>query len=91
MLYGYRFHCIHKTDGIYKDIAEDVEIKFDTLNYELDIPLPKGKNENVIGLMIKELGEKMMRKFVTFRAKTYTYLMDDSSEDKKQKSQKRLS
>ena len=32
-----------------------------------------------------------MRKFVTFRAKTYTYLMDDSSEDKKQKSQKRLS
>ena len=57
MLYGYRFHCIHKTDGIYKDIAEDVEIKFDTLSYELEIPLPKGKNENVIGLMIKELGE----------------------------------
>ena len=33
-----------KTDGIYKDIAEDVETRFDTSNYELDKPLPKGKN-----------------------------------------------
>ena len=29
------------TNNIYKDIAEDVETKFDTLNYELDRPLPK--------------------------------------------------
>ena len=27
-----------KTDGIYKNIAEDFETKFDTLNYELDRP-----------------------------------------------------
>ena len=27
-----------KTDDIYKNIAEDVETKFDTLNYELDRP-----------------------------------------------------
>ena len=33
-----------KTDDIYKDIAEDVEARFDTSNYELDGPLPKGKN-----------------------------------------------
>ena len=32
-----------KTDDIYKVIAEDVEIRFDTSNYELDRPLPKGK------------------------------------------------
>ena len=31
-----------KPDGIYKVIA-DVEINFDTSNYELDRPLPKGK------------------------------------------------
>ena len=31
------------TNNIYKDIAEDVETKFDTLNYELDRPLPKWK------------------------------------------------
>ena len=32
-----------KTDDIYKDIAEDVETRFDTSNYELDRPLPKRK------------------------------------------------
>ena len=32
-----------KTDDIYKDIAEDVETRFDTWNYELDRPLPKEK------------------------------------------------
>ena len=30
-----------KTTTIYKDIAEDVETRFDTSNYELDRPLPK--------------------------------------------------
>ena len=33
-----------KTDDIFKDIAEDVETRFETSNYELDRPLPKGKN-----------------------------------------------
>ena len=35
-----------KTDDIYKDVAEDVETRFDTTNYELDRPLPKGKKIN---------------------------------------------
>ena len=30
-----------KKDYIYKDIAENVETKFDTSNYELERPLPK--------------------------------------------------
>ena len=32
-----------KTDDIYKDIAEDVEARSDTANYELERPLPKLK------------------------------------------------
>ena len=32
-----------KPDDIDKDIAEYVEIRFDTLKYELDRPLPKEK------------------------------------------------
>ena len=32
-----------KTDDVYKDIAEDVETRFDTSDYELDRPLPKRK------------------------------------------------
>ena len=30
-----------RTDDISNDIAEDIEIRFDTSNYELDRPLPK--------------------------------------------------
>ena len=55
--------------NIYKDIAEDVETRFDTSNYELECnsierPLPKGKNKKVIGLMNDELGRKIMTKLV---------------------------
>ena len=78
-----------KTDDIYKDIAEDVETRFDTSNYELDRPLPKGKNKKVIGLMKDELGGKIMTKFVGLRAKIYSYLIDDGSEDKKAKGTKK--
>ena len=59
-----------KTDDIYKDIAEDIETRFDTLNYELERPFPKGKNKKVIWLMKDELGRKIMAKFVGLRAKT---------------------
>ena len=33
-----------KTKGFYKDIAQDVQERFDTSNYSIDRPLPKGKN-----------------------------------------------
>ena len=49
-----------KTNGIYKDIAKDVETRFDTSKYELDRPLPKGKNKKGIGLMKDELGGKIV-------------------------------
>ena len=52
------------TNYIYKDIAEDVETKFDTSNYELDRPLTTEKNKKVIGFMKDELGGKIMVKFV---------------------------
>ena len=35
-----------KSDDIYKYIAKGVKTRFDTSNYELDRPLPKGKNKN---------------------------------------------
>ena len=34
-----------KTDDIHKSIAEDLEKRFDTSKYELDRPVPKGKNK----------------------------------------------
>ena len=37
-----------KTDYIYKDLAEDVETRFDTSNYELVTTLRRGKNKKTI-------------------------------------------
>ena len=50
-----------KTDGIYRVIAEEIKIRFDTSNYELERPLPKGENKKDIGLMKDELGRKMVK------------------------------
>ena len=72
-------------DDIYKDIAEDVETRFGTSNYELDRPLRKGKNKKVIGLMKDELGGKIITTFVGLRAKTDSYLTDNGRRDEKAK------
>ena len=47
-----------KAGDIYKGITEDVKTRFDTSKYELDTPLPNGKNKKVIGLMKDGLGGK---------------------------------
>ena len=73
-----------KTEDFYKDIADDVENRFDTSNYEVNRPQPTGKNKKVSGLMKDELGVKIMTEFSALRSKTYSYLMDDDSETKKQ-------
>ena len=83
-----------KTKDFYKDIADDVEKRLDTSNYEcnsveVNRPLPKEKNEKVIGLMKDEFGGKIKIKFVALRPKTYFYLMDDNSEAKKAKGTKK--
>ena len=78
-----------KTEDFYKDIANDVEKRFDTSNYEVDRPLSTGNNKKVIGLMKDELGRKIITEFVTLRPKTYSYLTDDCKEDKKAKGTKK--
>ena len=78
-----------KTNDFYKDISNDVENRFDASNYEVNRPLPTGKNKTVIGLMKDELGGKIISEFVTLRPKTYSFLTDDGKEDEKAKGTKK--
>ena len=84
------FMAYIKTGDIYKDIPKDIEIRSDTLNYELDRLLPKEKKWKVTGLMKDRLGKKIMIKFVGVGAKIYSYLIDNGSEDKKNKRHKNM-
>ena len=78
-----------KTEDFYKDIADDVEKRFDTSNYEVNRPLPTGKNKKVIVLIEDELGGKIMTEFVALRPKTCSYLMKGGQNNKKAKGTKK--
>ena len=66
-----------------------MEKRFDTSNYEVNRPLPTGKNKKVIGLRKDGLGGKITTEFVTLRPKTYSYLTNDGKEDKRAKGTKK--
>ena len=78
-----------QTKDFYEDIANDVEKRFDASNYEVNRPLPKGRNTKVIGLMKDELGGKIMTEFAALRPKPYSSLIDDFNSDKKAKGTKK--
>ena len=78
-----------KTNDFYEDIVNDIENRLDTSNYEVNRPLPMGKNKKIIGLMKDELDGKIITEFVTLRPKTYSFLTDYGKEDKKAKGAKK--
>ena len=67
-----------ETDDFYKDIADDVEYRFDKSSYNDNRPLPVGKNKKIIGLMKDELGGGIMKEFITLRPKMYAYKVGSS-------------
>ena len=71
-----------KTEDFYKDIAADVETRFDTSGYEPNRPLPIGKNKKVIGLMKDVSGGKIMKEFIRLRPKIYSYRVEESEPKK---------
>ena len=64
-----------ETDDFCRDIAKDVEKRFDTSGYPKDEnrSLPFGKNKKVIGVVKNGLGGKIMIDFIALRAKRYAY------------------
>ena len=79
-----------KTEDFYEDIADDVEKWFDTSNYSKDDNrlFPIGRNKKAIGLFKDELGGKIMKEFAGLWAKTWAYLMNNDTKNKKLKEQK---
>ena len=80
-----------ETEDFYKDIAPDVETRFDTSNYPKDwklhdsphfVRFPTGKNKKVIGMCKDERGGKQIEEFVGLGAKLYSYKMNDKEEKK---------
>ena len=84
------FHI--KTKDFYKDIANDVEKRVDTSNFDKDDkrPLPIGKRNEVIGLFKDDLRGKIMKEFSGPKAKTHAHLIGDDSKRKKLKKQKNV-
>ena len=72
-----------KTDDFYRDIAADVESRFDTSGYIVERALPLGKNKKALGvskgdesgIFKDECGGEIMAEFVGLRAKMYAYRM----------------
>ena len=66
-----------ETENFYKDIAKDVEKRFDASGYSKDDTieknkkgLPIGKNKKFIGMIKDELRGKIMMEFVALRVKS---------------------
>ena len=62
---------------------------YDTSNYTVERPLPMGENKKKISLMKDELGGRIMKEFIGFRPKCYSYLTDNGNVDKKAKGTKK--
>ena len=72
-----------KSENVYEDIADAIEKRFDTSNYEVNRPLLTRKNKKLLGLIKDKLWGNIMTAFAALRPKTYFNLMDDDNHDKK--------
>ena len=72
-----------KTEYFYKDISADVDKWFDTSNFDKNDnrPLEIGKNRKVLGKIKDEITGKIMTKFCGLRAKAYSFLIDEYTDD----------
>ena len=80
-----------KTEDFYKDLAGDVERRFNTSNYDEkdERPLPIGKAKKGNRFFKDEVDGKIMTEFCALRAKAYGYKFDDDTEMKKAKGTKK--
>ena len=79
------------TDDFYKDIAPDIETKFDTSDYPSnhESGILTGVNKKVIGMFKDEVAGKQITHFVGLRPKLYSYKVEDDKEVRKCKGVKK--
>ena len=72
-----------KTDDFYKNISADVDKRFHNSNFNKNDnrPLEIGKNKKVLGKFKDEIGGKIMTKFVVLRAKTFSFLINEYTDE----------
>jgi hypothetical protein len=80
-----------QTVDFYKDIADDVESRFDTSECPPNHPsgIKTGVNRKVLGMFKDEAAGNLIDEFVGLRAKSYSYKMFEGDEHKKCKGIKR--
>ena len=80
-----------QTEDFYKDISGDVRDRFDTSEYPENHPsgIPTGINKKVLGKFKDEVAGKIIKEFVSLRAKLYSFKMEDGAENKRCKGVKK--
>jgi len=80
-----------KTDDFYKDIADDIESKFDASDYPKDHSsgIKSGVNKKVIEMFKDKAKRKQIEEFVKLRAKLYSYKISEEEDYKKCKGVKK--
>ena len=79
--------CEIKTADFSKDIAKDINKKFDTSDIPPDHPsgIKTGINKKVIGMFKDEAAGYQITHFVSLRPKLYSYKIEDRNEETKEK------
>src|SRR6218665_473667 len=73
-----------QTEDFYKDVAEDIDTRFDTSDYPVDhvSHIKTGINKKFIGMFKDQAGGKQIEEFIGLRAKFYSYGMDGEDHKK---------
>lgn len=76
--------CYHiQTEDFYRNIAGDIEAKFDTADYPSDHPLYSTVNKKFIRMMTDETAGNPVREFVGLRSKMYSYVVKKGKKESK--------
>ena len=73
-----------KTEEVYRDFSSYKEM-FDFSNYSTKAKYYDNSNKLVVGIIKNEKAGVGIENFVRLKPKMYSYLVDDNSEDKKQR------